>query len=72
MCVFVYMCVCVCVFVQIMQARREVARRKEAIRQARLLLMRKIAASIHFQRVYRGHMARSLRRRLEVRLSLLF
>ena len=52
-------------FVQIMQARREVARRKEAIRQARLLLMRKISATIHFQRVYRGHMARTLRRRLD-------
>jgi hypothetical protein len=49
-----------------MQARREVARRKEAIRQARLLLMRKISAATQFQRLYRGFVARSLRRRLEV------
>jgi IQ calmodulin-binding motif len=52
-------------------ARVEAERIKEELRQARLLLMRKIAAAMHLQRIFRGHMARKLRRVLEAQMRLM-
>ena len=50
---------------QTYMARMEGEGIKEELRQARLLLIRKIVGATHFQRLYRGHMARTMRRRLE-------